>query len=104
MWRYNIELGAMHAFNIHIYNFGSALRYLGPIWGRQDPGGPHVGPMNFAIWDTGEYNAYSWSLTKCKISWSKFLFHLSKMFKKYSTIAAIIDQIIQDNDYIWYNW
>ena len=23
----------------------------GPIWGRQDPGGPHVGPMNFVIWD-----------------------------------------------------
>ena len=23
---------------------------LGPIWGRQDPGGPHVGPMNFVIW------------------------------------------------------
>ena len=22
----------------------------GPIWGPQDPGGPHVGPMNFAIW------------------------------------------------------
>ena len=22
-----------------------------PIWGRQDPGGPHIGPMNFAIWD-----------------------------------------------------
>ena len=21
-----------------------------PIWGRQDPGGPRVGPMNFAIW------------------------------------------------------
>ena len=21
-----------------------------PIWGRQDPGGTHVGPMNFAIW------------------------------------------------------
>ena len=20
------------------------------IWGRQDPGGPHAGPMNFAIW------------------------------------------------------
>ena len=26
-------------------------RFMGPIWGRQDPGGPHVGPMNFAIWD-----------------------------------------------------
>ena len=24
---------------------------MGPAWGRQDPGGPHVGPMNFAIWD-----------------------------------------------------
>ena len=24
---------------------------MGPIWGRQDPGGLHVGPMNFAIWD-----------------------------------------------------
>ena len=23
---------------------------LGPICGRQDPGGPDVGPMNFAIW------------------------------------------------------
>ena len=24
---------------------------MGPIWGRQDPGGPHVGPKNFAIWE-----------------------------------------------------
>ena len=24
---------------------------MGPIWDRQDPGGPHVGHMNFAIWD-----------------------------------------------------
>ena len=23
---------------------------MGPIWGRQDPDGTHVGPMNFAIW------------------------------------------------------
>ena len=23
---------------------------MGAIWGRQDPGGPHVGLMNFAIW------------------------------------------------------
>ena len=23
---------------------------MGPIWGRQDPGGPQVGPMNLAIW------------------------------------------------------
>ena len=25
--------------------------YMGPIWGRQDPGGPHEGPMHFAIRD-----------------------------------------------------
>ena len=24
---------------------------IGPIWGRQDPDGPHVGPMNFAVWN-----------------------------------------------------
>ena len=23
---------------------------MGPIWGERDPDGPHVGPMNFAIW------------------------------------------------------
>ena len=24
---------------------------MGPSWGRQDPGGPHVGHINFAVWD-----------------------------------------------------
>ena len=24
---------------------------MGAIWGRQDPGGPRVSPMNFVIWD-----------------------------------------------------
>ena len=28
---------------------------MGSIWGRQDPGGPHVGPMNFAFWGVYEY-------------------------------------------------
>ena len=28
---------------------------MGPIWGRQDPGGSHVGPMNLAIWDAFKY-------------------------------------------------
>ena len=23
---------------------------MGPIWGRHDPGGPNVGPINFALW------------------------------------------------------
>ena len=25
-------------------------RYMGPIWSRQDPSGPHVDPMNCVIW------------------------------------------------------
>ena len=33
---------------------------MGPIWGRQGPGGPHVGPMNFAIWDTLPRMTYKW--------------------------------------------
>ena len=29
-----------------------------PIWGRQDPDGPHVGPMNFAIWYVLEWSPH----------------------------------------------
>ena len=28
---------------------------MGPIWSQQDPVGPLVGPMNFAIWDDIQY-------------------------------------------------
>ena len=24
---------------------------MGPIWGCQDLGGPHVGPMNLSVWE-----------------------------------------------------
>ena len=27
---------------------------MGSIWGRQDPCGPHVGPMNLAIWEVAQ--------------------------------------------------
>ena len=29
--------------------WGLHMANMGPIWGRQDPGEPHVGPVNFAI-------------------------------------------------------
>ena len=29
---------------------------MGPIWGRQVPGGSHVGPMNLAIWVATDAN------------------------------------------------
>ena len=33
--------------------------YMGPTWGRQDPGGPHVGPMNLVIREV-MHNADVW--------------------------------------------
>ena len=42
---------------------------MGPIWGRQDPCGPHVGPMNLAIWDSNQYIQYSFIANRtCNIS------------------------------------
>ena len=46
-----------------VCGFDAAVKYpdskvhganMGPTWGRQDPSGSHVGPMNFAIW--GSFN------------------------------------------------
>ena len=34
---------------------------MGPIWGRQDPGGPHIGPMDFVIWEDA---ALLWDLVE----------------------------------------
>ena len=31
---------------------------MGPIWGQQKPGRPHVGPMNFFIWDRSQTIKY----------------------------------------------
>ena len=32
---------------------------MGPIWDRQDPGGPHVDPMNLIIWETAPFRVLS---------------------------------------------
>ena len=45
---------------------------MGPIWGRQDPGGPLVGPMNFAIWVCSKYKPNQWKVNfkrNCSIKW-----------------------------------
>ena len=40
-----------------------------PIWGRQDPGGPHVGPMNIDIWvRTLFVTPYKLNVSWCKLS------------------------------------
>ena len=50
---------------------------MGPIWGRQDPGGPQVGPMNFAIWDV-----------MVKSKWFK---HIIKFFVAIAELLLILD-------------
>ena len=44
---------------------------MGPIWVRQDPGGPHVGPMNLAIWDI-------WCLRICLNQYKPKLFVMNR--------------------------
>ena len=42
---------------------------MGPIWGWQDPGGPHVGPMNFDIWvcnyNFTQLKLFTYALNQC---------------------------------------
>ena len=61
---------------------------MGPIWGRQDPGGPHDGPMNFAIW-VAIPSAEKWIVfsktvriftPKTEQKFAKFAFFLKNMF------------------------
>ena len=47
---------------------------MGPIRDRQDPGGPHVGPMNFAIWDCKDQADESNSATSSPFRWNNVLF------------------------------
>ena len=47
----NISLEIMAAISQTIPDSKVHGTNMGPTWGRQDPGGPHVGPMNCALWD-----------------------------------------------------
>ena len=54
---------------------------MGPIWGRQDPGGPHVGPMNLAIWVSLIHGCeYLLKTFEFSSPWSTFLRRYSLMY------------------------
>ena len=51
---YNVVLGMKLTTGVRLNTIPDSKVHganMGPIWDRQDPGGPHVGPMSFAIWD-----------------------------------------------------
>ena len=54
MWwscRWHFQISIMNKWFVWICPNSKVHRAnMGPIWGRQDPGGPHVAPMNLAIW------------------------------------------------------
>ena len=52
-WDNTLHLGVNFILHLLLLTYpGSKVHgaNMGSIWGRQDPGGPHIGPMNFAIW------------------------------------------------------
>ena len=57
---------------------------MGPIWGRQDPGGPHVGPMNFAIWGT-PHKYITGGLSVTYFSITKYTFKTTKLSRNFVT-------------------
>ena len=66
---------------------------MGPIWGRQDPGGPHVGPVNFAIWDVSHTHDVIDDITRSKSR---------SNFEIVMTLPVLIRQY--GNNYCWKLW
>ena len=63
---------------------------MGPIWDRQDPGGPHVVPMNFVIWE-GLRNCHLTMEDMCKriSSWPGDLYNAGIAIKRIITFTLL---------------
>ena len=49
--KYTVITGSHHMYSEKTYRDSKVHgANMGPIWGRQDPGGPHDGLMNFVMW------------------------------------------------------
>ena len=59
---YRVSAYKWHPISNLIARFNGAN--MRPIWGLQDPGGSHVGPMNFVIWVTFTLSYYLPGLQK----------------------------------------
>ena len=67
--------------------------YMGPTWGRQDPGGPHVGPMILVIWEC--------MVGGCSRKWYSFVFHSDLSIIKATLWTCCLPWLIW---LIWYVW
>ena len=71
---------------------------MGPIWGRQDPGGPHVGPMNLDIWGPNAppplpHSTFAHSFYTTIYSHELFQYNHISTFTYHSHVAHAYDDV-----------
>ena len=79
------------SYTCHFTNPNSKVHgtYMGPTWGRQDPGGTQVGPMNLAIREGSPIYANFFMIFRCKYSFlPKGLFSVNNANWKYGVVSA----------------
>ena len=63
---------------------------MGPILGWQDPGGPHVGPMNFAIWEWLNVHRTLGNKSMCNFNQNKTIYLADNDFENVICKMVII--------------
>ena len=82
-----VNLGTSYLLNNHPYSKVHGAN-VGPTWGRQDPGRPHVGLMNFVIW-AGQWMKIchmAWQHEICFYTKLELRFHGKHYFYEYYAI------------------
>ena len=71
---------------------------MGPPWGLQGPGGPHIGRMNLAIWDDNAHINYppsSNTQSYLKNTEIKILFHVSSLYQYFVYQIKVFVQYVK---------
>ena len=64
---------------------------MGPIWGRQDPGAPHVGPMNLAICENAHWTHWCNPTTVVVQPWRIWTEQIIKMLRTMNQCWLIVN-------------
>ena len=78
---------------------------MGPSWGRKDPGGPYLGPMNFAIWVLTHYTFSWWCDCSFNCFWNAIIFSILQCSARmcFHSVFLILIDLIYDliTIYVW---
>ena len=72
---------------------------MGPTWGRQDPGGPHVGSMNFALWELFRFCVLFISLQQRQMGFTASQSLATRLF-----VQQLIDDNSKENIKVLHYW